>query len=142
MNDPMELPKGKFADRSFVRMAAFQVLYQDDQNPGSLLEFGESFLQGELPNFEPLLQFGRQLIHGVYDQKKEIDTAIQRYAQHWTISRMNTVDRNVLRLAAFELLFTETPRPVVINEAVELAKKFGTADSPSFVNGILDKIGK
>ncbi|MDR0870133.1 MAG: transcription antitermination factor NusB [Planctomycetaceae bacterium] len=141
VNDAKDAPKGKFANRSMVRTVAFQILYQDDQNPGSLDDFGESFLRDELPDHEPLLRFGKALIHGVADRKTELDAAVQTVAQNWAVSRMNPVDRNILRLAAFELLFTETQKPVIINEAIELAKKFGTKDSAAFVNGILDKIG-
>lgn len=140
INSPEDLPQGKFANRSLARTVAFQILYQDDLNPGSLTQFGESILEQELPDHEAIRRFARTLIRGVDEKKEEIDALLTKYAEHWTLSRMNATDRSVLRLAAYEIRFMDTPRPVAINEAVELAKKFGTGDSAGFVNGILDRI--
>jgi len=142
INSPEDYPKGKFANRSLARTVAFQILYQDDLNPGSREQFAESFLEQELPDHEPLLRFARTLVNGTTDKMQEIDAVLSEVAQHWTLSRMTATDRNILRLATYEILFMKTPKPVVIDEAVELAKKFGTNESAAFVNGILDKVVK
>ncbi len=80
------------------------------------------------------------LVKGVLLHREALDREIEKVTENWTLSRMATIDRNVLRLAAYELIFTETPSPVVLNEAVELAKTFSTEHSGAFVNGILDRI--
>ena len=83
------------------------------------------------------------LVHGTTAHLLEIDRLLAKYATNWALARMAVVDRNILRMGTFELLFdNETPPKVVINEAVELAKRFGTADSGKFVNGVLDSIHK
>lgn len=85
-------------------------------------------------------QLARDIVQGVIQRRGKIDAEISRIAENWDIGRMATIDRNVLRLAAWELIFTETPGPVILNEAVELAKAFSTENSGAFVNGILDRI--
>ena len=83
------------------------------------------------------------LLEKVFAQAEEIDTMLKKFSDHWTLERMSMVDRNILRLGICELMFeASTPPKVVINEAVEIAKKFGTEDSPDFINGILDKVFK
>jgi N utilization substance protein B len=87
--------------------------------------------------------FASSLVLGTLKNLKRIDEAITSYASNWKLSRMAVIDRNVLRLATYELLFCDDiPRKVSINEAVDLAKKFGDMESGKFVNGILDKISK
>lgn len=140
INSTEDYPKGKFANRTLARTVAFQMLYQDDLNPGSKQQFADSFLDQELPDHEPIRRFARALVEGTDEKREEIDAALTRIAEHWSLSRMNATDRSILRLATYEILFMDTPKPVVINEAVELAKKFGTLESAAFVNGILDKI--
>ena len=140
INAAEDYRQGKFANRSMARIVAFQVIYQDDLNPGSAARFGGEFLLKELPNHEPIRNFTQSLIDGTLQKKTEIDTKLERTAENWAVSRMSSTDRNILRLAAYEILFMPTPRAVVINEAVELAKRFGTADSAGFVNGVLDKL--
>jgi N utilization substance protein B len=81
-----------------------------------------------------------ELVKGVLKYREGLDREIEKVTENWTLSRMATIDRNVLRLAAYELIFTDTPSPVVLNEAVELAKTFSTEHSGAFVNGILDRI--
>ncbi len=134
--------QGKFANRSLARTVAFQSLYQNDLNPGDLEAFTESFFEQELPDHAPLLKFARSLVFGSVEKCGEIDTILAGVAQNWSLSRMAPTDRNILRIAAYEILFMDTPKPVVINEAVELAKKFGSKESAAFVNGILDKVKK
>jgi N utilization substance protein B len=88
-------------------------------------------------------EFATELIRGARSRIEEIDTLLSRYAENWVLSRMAAVDRNILRLAVCEMLFMKrTPPIVVINEAVDIAKKFSTPDSGAFVNGILDRIRK
>ena len=87
--------------------------------------------------------FADPLIRGVLEHREKIDAEIQKHAKNWSLSRMAAVDRNVLRLAAYEMLFREDIPPIVsINEAVDIAKKFSTHDSGKFVNGLLDQIRK
>lgn len=87
--------------------------------------------------------FAETLIGGVDQHRSEIDALVARHATHWSIDRMAAVDRNVLRLAVYELLYArDVPERVVLNEAIEIAKKYGTDESGSFVNGILDHIVK
>ncbi|MDR2115123.1 MAG: transcription antitermination factor NusB [Planctomycetaceae bacterium] len=140
INLPQDRPKGKYANRSLARTVAFQILYQDDLNAGSLEQFTESFLKQELPDYEPLMRFAKTLINGTVEKKEQIDTILTDLAQHWSLSRMTVIDRNILRIAVYEILFMDTPKVVVINEAIELAKKFGTEQSAAFVNGILNNI--
>lgn len=80
------------------------------------------------------------LVKGTVEKVAEIDNQITRHAEHWRIERMPTVDRNILRLAVYELLNTETPAPVVIDEALELARRFSNEESVQFVNGVLDAV--
>ncbi len=89
-------------------------------------------------------RYAERLVHGVAREKSSLDSAIQGISNRWRLARMALVDRNLLRLGAFELtaLKDEVPRKVAINEAVELAKRFGSAESKAFVNGILDRVGR
>jgi N utilization substance protein B len=87
--------------------------------------------------------FAESLIRGVTQHRASIDELVARHAMHWSMDRMATVDRNVLRLAVYELLYSQdVPERVVLNEAIEIAKKYGTDESGGFVNGILDHIVK
>ena len=88
-------------------------------------------------------KYTEHLVEGTLDKLSAIDPTIERYAENWEIARMACVDRNILRLATYEMLFIdEIPLKVAINEAVDLAKRYGEADSSKFVNGILDRIAK
>ena len=90
---------------------------------------------------EKVREFAGRLLRGTLDRLKEIDRMIQVHTKNWRLNRMAAVDRNVLRLAVFELISdSKTPDTVVINEALEIAKKFSTNESAQFVNGILDSI--
>ncbi len=89
---------------------------------------------------EEMLNLARRLVEGVRQHRAEIDAALARAAEHWTLQRMAPTDRNVLRLGAYELLYESTPDPVVLDEAIELARRFGGVKSPAFVNGILDRL--
>ena len=88
-----------------------------------------------------LIEFAEVLIKGILDHIEEIDKLIEQYASNWKFSRITFIDRNILRLATFEILFMkDIPPAVSIDEAVDIAKKYSTPDSGKFVNGILDKI--
>ena len=87
-----------------------------------------------------LVEFSRLLIQGVAGNRANLDEKIAAAAENWSVERMAATDRNLLRLGAYEIHFTDTPVKVVIDEAVELAKRFGGAQSAQFVNGILDKL--
>lgn len=89
---------------------------------------------------DPLDGFSRRLVEGVHDHREDIDARIQRFARKWSVSRMPVVDRNVLRLATYELLYEDTPPAIVIDEAIELAKALSTDDSGRYVNGVLDSV--
>jgi N utilization substance protein B len=90
-----------------------------------------------------IMEFARLLLTRTVEHVEEIDVLIQRQAEHWRLDRMAVVDRNLLRLATQEFLYDkETPRSVVINEAIEIARRFSSQESPQFINGILDSINK
>ena len=90
----------------------------------------------------PVVAFARELVAGVVERIDELDGILGVHARNWRVSRMAAVDRNVLRMAVYELRDTETPVAVVIDEAVDLAKRFGSEPSPSFVNGVLDAVAR
>ena len=110
-------------------------------NPKVNPAVGDQILQRRLRN-EELVEFARSLVAGVRRHRQHLDKLIERTAANWSLERMAATDRNVLRLGAYEILYTDTPGRVAINEAVELAKRFGTAHSSQFVNGILDRMMK
>ena len=135
------------APRRQSRRAALQVLYALDVGPGA--RGGEKASADDV--FESVAShfdlhggahaFAKELALGVEAHRDDVDAHIARCARNWRLERMAKVDRNILRLAVGELLnVPETPVKVVINEAVELAKRFGTAESPAFVNGVLDRV--
>ncbi len=124
--------------RTRAREVALQVLYQDDLNPGGNPATADTFLKQRLKD-EELVEFARSLVSGVRRNRTELDEMLEQTADNWSIERMAATDRNVLRLGAYEILFFGTPDRVAINEAVELAKRFGSSHSAQFVNGILDR---
>ncbi|MBL4846437.1 MAG: transcription antitermination factor NusB [Planctomycetes bacterium] len=123
-----------------AREAALKILYQLDVR--SDLEPAELFSEIDAATEnEDARRFARDLVLGARAELATIDAELAAVAHNWTLTRMAAIDRNVLRLGAFELLFREDlPAAVSINEAVELAKNYSTQDSGAFVNGILDKI--
>ena len=126
--------------RSKSREIALQVLYQIDVSNNDVEEAFNLFWHNFTPS-EDLKDFSQIIVKGVYHHIEEIDAIIEHYSEHWRLKRMSIVDRNVLRSAIFELMFcADVPTKVVLNEAVELGKKFGSNKSGSFVNGILDKV--
>jgi len=122
------------------REAALQVLYLRDVSRDGLPVVPEAAWSVE-PMTPKIREFARRLAEGVLAQQKDIDALIKKVAENWEMGRMAAVDRGILRLAAYELLHeAETPINVIINEALEIAKKYSTGESSRFVNGILDKI--
>lgn len=126
--------------RSRAREVALQMLFQRDHNPGVDREAIQRFIHNRLHD-DVLEPFCLSLYDGVVTNGKDIDIRLKASAENWRLHRMATVDRNVLRMGAFEILHTpETPANVVLNEAIELARRYGAKDSPSFVNGVLDRL--
>jgi N utilization substance protein B len=125
--------------RSRAREIALQVLYEDDLNPGRNLHTADEFLCARLNHDQELVDFARSLVAGVRKHRAEIDSLLVQRADNWTLERMAVTDRNILRLGAYEMLHGGTPERVAINEAVELAKRYGAKQSPHFVNGVLDR---
>ncbi len=122
------------------REFALQVLYQLDITKQdavrAMAQRKEHFsLKGERDDFV------ERIVLGVIEHRQEIDQLIEQYSENWRLDRMNLVDRNILRMATFELLyFEDIPPKVTLNEAIDLGKRYGTEDSGSFINGILDRI--
>ena len=137
-------------DRRRGRECAVQVLYQLDVTGFAMaaetaldLYFASDFEPERGRPTQDAVEFAHQLVTGTAAQLTALDAAITKAAQHWRVERMARVDRNILRLAAWELLFgADAPPRVVLNEAIELAKQFGTEESGAFVNGILDRIAQ
>jgi N utilization substance protein B len=121
---------------------ALQVLFADDLNPQHDLLAAGRFLQSRLRDDRELVRFARQLVDGIRHHRAEVDRILADKLQHWSLSRLAATDRNVLRMGVYELLFAGTPGPVAINEAIELARRFGSPQSPKFVNGVLDRVLK
>ena len=129
-------------NRTRARAAALKTLYQMDVTRDAPSEALKIFFRHHrvAVSSQP---FVARLVEGTTQHLAEIDPLLRRHATNWTLERMAIVDRNILRLGAYELLYeTQTPPKVVINEAVDLAKRFGTPDSGKFVNGVLDAIHK
>ncbi|MDR2171912.1 MAG: transcription antitermination factor NusB [Planctomycetaceae bacterium] len=142
INNIEDFSGSKYGNRILARTVAFQVLYQNDMNPDSDRELTEDFLVSELPEHEAIYKFARSLIDGVLEKREEIDLKLRQVAKNWTVERMGSIDRNILRLAIFEIFYMDTQSNIVINEAIELAKKFSGKTSAAFVNGILDAFWK
>jgi len=116
------------------------MLYQIDQTGSSSAEVFETFWSEQQASPE-LREFSERLVQGVIDSRDEMDLKIAECAANWRIERMAVVDRNVLRLAAYELFGArEVPSAVIIDEAIEISKKYGSEKSGSFINGILDSM--
>jgi N utilization substance protein B len=127
--------------RSKARECAFQMLYQWEVGRGPFEDVVESFwrLRRATPDGREMAE---RLARGAHARAAELDAEIAGSATHWRIDRIATVERSILRLGAYELRHEATPPSVVIDEAIELAKRFGEAESPGFVNGVLDGILK
>jgi transcription antitermination protein NusB len=130
------------ASRRKARELALQMLFQWELGEHTPEHVISTFLHSQ--RVEPEEEtFARSLFEGTVSEVSSLDRMIQEHAEHWRLERMAAVDRNVIRLALHELLhYAATPHPVVINEALELARRFSSADSVEFVNGVLDAIRK
>ena len=128
--------------RRKAREYALQMLFQWDITKDSIEQIIATFWENheELP---ATINFANTLAKRTIDHVEQIDALIGRHAEHWRLDRMAVVDRNILRLATQEFIYDkETPKTVVINEAIEIARRFSSQESPQFINGILDSIKK
>ena len=129
------------AKRTKARERAMQALYQIDVAATDLDEALARFWRSFEPVEREVRESAEVLVRGVGERRREIDEAIEAVSTNWRLDRMAKVDRNVLRLAVFELLWRpDVPVKVCINEAIELGKKYGSESSAAFVNGVLDRI--
>ncbi|MCA9049222.1 MAG: transcription antitermination factor NusB [Planctomycetaceae bacterium] len=127
--------------RSDARRCVLQMLYLIDQNPDADVRRIQQSLQNELKTDE-LTDFAWSVFTGVREKRDELDERIRSVAHNWRIDRMPPTDRNAIRMGLFEMDYIQTPPAVVLNEIIELAREFGTENSPAFVNGILDSLRK
>jgi N utilization substance protein B len=128
------------ARRSRAREIVLQALYLSDLNPQGAAEKVRPFLQRRLRDPE-LIAFAEALYDGCVAHKQEIDQRLSGLSENWKVERMPAVDRNILRLGAYELLWEHTtPSKVILDESIELAKRYGSAESSAFVNAILDRL--
>lgn len=122
------------------REIAIQILYQLEINEADIEDAVDTYWDAYQPSRD-LKDFSSHILQGVFRHRREIDTIIDKTSNHWSLRRMPAVDRSILRAAIFEILYCpDIPLKVSIDEAIELAKKFGTEKSSAFVNGILDKV--
>ena len=126
--------------RRKAREYAVQILYSLDLNPVPPKEALRLFWE-QNPAKPETVAYATRLVEGTLENKKRIDALLSKHSSHWKVDRMPVTDRNILRLGTFELITEDgVPPRVALNEAIELAKKFGTTDSSTFVNGVLDGI--
>lgn len=129
-------------NRRKSREAALQALYQIDLAKAEPEKALEQYWKNNIDT-EEIQEFANLLVQGVTSHLSELDQLIEKHSTHWKLSRMACVDRNILRMAAYELMYCrDIPASVSLNEAIEVGKKFGTEDSSSFINGILDNLAK
>jgi len=126
--------------RRRAREIVLQLLYEEDLHPEQDTQVADHFLVTRLHGNRPLVEFARNLFRNILANRKQIDKALSAKAANWSLRRMAAIDRNILRMGAYEILLSDTPGRVVINEAVELAKRYGDRQSGQFVNGILDRL--
>jgi transcription antitermination protein NusB len=128
--------------RSRAREVVLQLLFQFDMNPRVPRSVIEQFVRDRLRHSKQV-DFCLELYDGAVAHRQDVDAKLTAAAENWRLARMTVVDRNVLRLGAFELLYgVKIPAAVSLDEAIELARRFGSKDSPSFVNGVLDSINQ
>jgi N utilization substance protein B len=128
-------------NRRKAREYALQMLFQHEfAGEQSGMEFTEAHKAGKKTDAD-LKKFARELVTGTLGHLEEIDGMVRKAAEHWDMERMAAVDRNILRFAVYEIIYrTDIPAAVTINEALEIAKKYSSLESASFINGLLDKI--
>lgn len=130
------------SSRRRAREIVLQMLYESDINGTRDVGAMHRFIRARMQGHKALSKFGIDLLEGVLEAQEEVDQHLGKLAIGWSLSRMAVVDRNIMRLAGYEMLRKVTPGRVAINEAVLLAKRYGEASSPRFVNGILDRLLK
>jgi len=130
--------------RRQAREVALQALFQLEFSPREDFEFSLTTFQGNFKANQDVWGYASRLLRGIHEHESEIDGLIESQSAHWRMDRMATVDRNLLRIAVFEIHFSqgEVPPKVAINEAIEISKKYGNTDSAAFVNGLLDQIAR
>jgi len=127
-------------NRRRSRELAMQALFYVDMRQNKSEEILDLYLQSYTPS-KKVLPFFLELVNGVIREKDQIDTMIERFSSNWKMSRMSCVDRNIMRIAVYEMLYCDDiPLKVSINEAIDVGKKFGTEESGAFINGILDSV--
>ncbi len=138
------MSQSRRAPRRRSRQVALQVLYAIDvaatSRSGTVLATEEAF-EAVAKNFElqeGVQAFAKDLVNGIVEYGAELDALLSAHTTNWRLSRMAVVDRNTLRIGAYELTHTDTPARIVLDEAIELARRFGDDPSPAFVNGVLD----
>src|SRR5580698_9908019 len=136
-------PTNTMGTRRKSRELVLQMLFQADMGRQTPDEVRRTFWREHDSAQDDVRGFAEDLFRAATDRTAEIDGLIERHAEHWRMERMATVDRNVLRSAVAELMgFPATPRAVVINEALEIARKFSSPESVQFINGVLDSVGR
>jgi len=130
--------------RRLSRELALQVLFQQEFAKKQSIEAGLETFRRSFESDSEVWNYALEVLHGIEKNQPAIDGIIQQASIHWTLKRMALVDLIIMRIATFELKFTgeSVPPAVVLNEAIEISKKYGTVDSAAFVNGILDQIMK
>jgi len=129
--------------RRKARESTLQILFQIEFDSSSLEKIVNSYWENIAYSEEEIRSYSTWLVEGILSHKEEIDRIIQSVSEHWRVPRMAIIDRNILRIAVFELLYEEKVAPaIVINEAIEIAKKYSGEQAGTFVNGILDAIRK
>jgi N utilization substance protein B len=126
--------------RTKARERALQALYQIDVAATDIDEALGRFWKSFEPVEVEVRELAESLVRGVAEHRRAVDDTIERISTNWRLDRMARVDRNVLRLAVYELIRTDVPVKVAINEAIELGKKYGSESSGAFINGVLDKV--
>ncbi|MBD3809879.1 MAG: transcription antitermination factor NusB [Sulfuricurvum sp.] len=129
------------ATRHQARMAVVSLLYAYDLGNQSIADFSDEILE-EKKIRNKQRDFALDLFKGVTEQLKKIDEAIIKHLKDWDFDRLGSIERATLRLGAYEIMFGELDSAVIINEAIEVAKAFGSEQSPKFINGVLDAISK
>ena len=133
----------KVTGRRQAREWAVQLLFQTEFNPDNLDQAMHHFVDEEKKPSERDTTYVNEVVHGVIEKRREVDRTISKYTQNWDVDRLGVLDRTILRVAVYEMLFRSDIPPVVsINEAVEIAKAYISKESGRFVNGVLDRIQK
>lgn len=152
MKSPISIPYRRLG-REYALKVLFALRHAEDPDPDQVLRqfwgnfrfaddaLGEPVDALKRPVPEIVKSFAEQLVRGIVAYRPVIDQQIAAVAKNWSLDRMNTVDISILRMACYEILYLEDiPAPVTMNEAIEIAKRYGTKESPAFINGLLDKV--